>query len=519
MNDIKELMRTTLAGMWRRRWLGVLVAWFVCLAGWAAVMYLPPVYQSSARIYVDSDTLLGPLLKGIAVESDMSRQVDFMQRTLLSRPNLDKVIRSTDLELQASDPSKRESMIAMLTRKIEVKSEGVGRNLFSVTYDSSDSHLTQAVVQSLLNIFIESNVGVTRADMDQARSFIEAQIADYERQLKQAEQRLADFKQTHLDLLNRPGGYLSSVDGARQQLMLVQNNYEDAKLRQKTVHQQLTSVPQTVTVGGGTQIIMGNGTKADLAQRVNTLQNTLSELELRYTPQHPDVIATKRALASAREQLAHAPAGSGNEGRVTTPGQTITNPVYEQMKLREVEVQADVLSAERKVEEQKTILAQLEQQSKTAPEVEAQFANLNRDYDVIKRNYTELVNRRESARMAQEVDAKSQKIDFRVIDPPQLPLKPIGPNRILYLTVVLFAGLGAGVMFTYVLSYLDDTFDTLEKLRAISTFPILGSVSFAETSVDRKRLRLRAASFAVLCVGLVIAFASILLAALPAVAT
>ena len=518
MNDIKELLRTTLAGMWRRRWLGVLVAWFVCLAGWAAVMMLPPIYESSARIYVDSDTLLGPLLKGIAVESDVSRQVDFMQRTLLSRPNLDKVIRTTDLELQANDPSKRESLINTLGRKIEVKSEGIPKNLFSVTYDASDPRLTQSVVQALLNIFIESNVGASRADMDQARSFIETQIADYERQLKAAEQRLADFKQTHLELLNRTGGYIQSVDQARQALMQAQNAYEDAILKQKTVQQQLTTIPQTITVGGGTQIVMGSGGKADLAQQVNTLQRTLNELQLRYTDAHPDVIATKRSLAQAREALKSAPAG-GDGGRVSVPGQTITNPLYEQMKLRQVEVQSDVASAERKVGEQKELLAKLEEQSKTAPEVEAQFANLNRDYDVIKRNYTELVNRRESARMAQEVDAKSNKIDFRVVDPPQLPLKPIGPNRLLYLTVVLFAGLGAGVMFTYVLSYLDDTFDSLDKLRAISSFPILGAVSLAETAIDERRVRLRAASFAVLSVGLFFAFASVLMLALHSMST
>jgi len=230
------------------------------------------------------------------------------------------------------------------------------------------------------------------------------------------------------------------------------------------------------------------------------------------------VIATKRSLAQAREALRNAPAG-GDGGRVSVPGQTITNPLYEQMKLKQVEVQAEMASAQRKVGEQKELLAKLEDQSKTAPEVEAQFANLNRDYDVIKRNYTELVNRRESARMAQEVDSKSNKIDFRVVDPPQLPLKPIGPNRILYLTVVLLAGLGAGVMFTYVLSYLDDTFDSLDKLRAISSFPILGAVSLAETAIDQRRVRLQAASFAALCVGLVIAFASVLMAALPAVMT
>src|SRR6266851_1086055 len=102
MDDIRELIMAKAAAMWRRRWHGALVAWLVCLAGWTVVMNLPNTYQTSSRIYVDSETLLRPLLRGLAVQTDLASQVEYMQRTLLSRPNLDNVIRMTDLELQAT---------------------------------------------------------------------------------------------------------------------------------------------------------------------------------------------------------------------------------------------------------------------------------------------------------------------------------------------------------------------------------------------------------------------------------
>jgi uncharacterized protein involved in exopolysaccharide biosynthesis len=104
MDDIRELITEKAAAMWRRRWYGALVVWVVCVAGWAAVMYLPNRYETTTRIYVDSETMLRPLLKGLAVQADLAAQVDYMQRTLLSRPNLDNVIRMTDLELQATRP-------------------------------------------------------------------------------------------------------------------------------------------------------------------------------------------------------------------------------------------------------------------------------------------------------------------------------------------------------------------------------------------------------------------------------
>jgi len=140
-----------------------------------------------------------------------------MQRTLLSRPNLDNVIRMTDLELQATSPEKREAMANALERKITVSAEGKGKNLFSVTYEGDSPQLTLNVVQSLLTIFVESNLGANRTDMDQARKFIEGQILDYERQLKAAEARLANFKVANLGVLGN-GNYTQTVDQARGRL-------------------------------------------------------------------------------------------------------------------------------------------------------------------------------------------------------------------------------------------------------------------------------------------------------------
>src|SRR5258708_29879353 len=134
MDDLRELITARAAAMWRRRWHGALAAWFVCLVGWAVIVYLPNRYESSSRIYVDSETMLRPLLKGLAVQTDLASQVDYMQRTLLSRPNLDSVIRMTDLELQATPPEKREAMVGGLERRLTVAAEGPAPKLFSANF-------------------------------------------------------------------------------------------------------------------------------------------------------------------------------------------------------------------------------------------------------------------------------------------------------------------------------------------------------------------------------------------------
>jgi polysaccharide chain length determinant protein (PEP-CTERM system associated) len=190
--------------------------------------------------------------------------------------------------------------------------------------------------------------------------------------------------------------------------------------------------------------------------------------------------------------------------------QTMPNPVYEQLKLRLVEIEGDLVSLQRRAEDQEVEVQRLEQLSKTAPAIEAQYASLNRDYDVIKRNYEELVNRRESARMAQEVDAKSNKIQFKVIDPPQLPLKPSGPNRPLFMSMVLLAGLGVGCLFTFVLAQLDDTFASPTHLREAFDLPVLGAVTLVATAQQQRHGWLRSASFAAACIGLIVTYVGLI---------
>src|SRR5258708_7420396 len=280
MDAIRALIMEKAAAMWRRRWYGALAVWVVCLAGWAVVMYLPNRYETTARIYVDSETMLRPLLKGLAVQADLASQVDYMQRTLLSRPNLDNVIRMTDLELQATSPEKREAMANALERKITVSAEGKGKNLFSVTYEGDSPQLTLNVVQSLLTIFVESNLGANRTDMDQARKFIEGQILDYERQLKAAEARLANFKVANL------GELKAQID--------------DTKVRRESLRTELTSVPAYLDLNAGTQVILG-GSESDIETRILETQRTLDGLQQRYTQQHPDVIGTKRMLEGLKK--------------------------------------------------------------------------------------------------------------------------------------------------------------------------------------------------------------------------
>ncbi|MDP6564249.1 MAG: Wzz/FepE/Etk N-terminal domain-containing protein, partial [Alphaproteobacteria bacterium] len=192
MGDLRAQILAAIRALWRRRWYIVGIAWALCLVGWTVVLLLPDQFESKTRIYVDTETMLAPLLSGIAVASNLDSQVAFMNRTLLSRPNLSQVVRMADLDLSVSNEREMEALLDRLSRDISVRSQGA--DLFSISYTHNSPQIAQRVVQSLVNIFVEDNLGQNRSEMEKARAFLEAQIAQYERQLRNSEKRLAEFK-------------------------------------------------------------------------------------------------------------------------------------------------------------------------------------------------------------------------------------------------------------------------------------------------------------------------------------
>ena len=119
-----------------------------------------------------------------------------------------------------------------------------------------------------------------------------------------------------------------------------------------------------------------------------------------------------------------------------------------------------------------------------------QAQDLDRDYGVLKRNYMELVARRESTQIANAADTKTEKIQFRIVDPPQVPIVPVAPNRPLLMTYVLALGIAAGLVAPLLIMQLDRSFATLGQLRNLG-IPILGSVSRLSIGAAQRRAALQ----------------------------
>ena len=464
MDSLREMAIRYSGLAWHRRWWGVTAAWIICVIGWMAVASMPNQYEAYARVYIDADAVLTPLLRGIAVESSLQDQLDLLQHMLLSRPNLERIIQKTDLQLETPTQTDTEKMVERLATRIQVIAQT--RNIFSITYRNPNRQLAADVVQAMLASFIENKAGDNRDEIDRATLFIDGQIATYEKALRAAETRRAEFRKKYIDLLPGDGG-TNRLEQARQQVGTLTGQLADARADRALIARELASTQ--ASYGGG-----GGGVAAAPEQQVSlrAAEDRLRQLLQVYTPAYPEVITQQHLVDELRRNPEKTVARVGETGR------PIANPVYETYRLRLTETDERIGSLTRQIADATAERDKLATIAQGVPELEAQYINMNRDYDVVRRNYDELVSRREGMRISDAAQKKASNIKLVIIDPPSAPQVPVAPNRTLLAMAVLVAGLGAGAGVIAAMLALDQSFQTVAELRALG-MTVIGSISLA----------------------------------------
>lgn len=505
MHDILLQFLSYARGAWRFRWFAQLVAWPICLVGWALLYTMPNQYQSTARVYVDTQSLLRPLLQGLAVQSDVNVQVRSMMRTLLSRPNLEKVARITDLDLEAHSPEELERLITALSQRITLVNVGQD-NIYAISYTHTNPDTAKNVVQSVLTLFVESSLGTVRTDTTAAQQFLDSQIKEYEARLFSAEESLKDFKRTNVSVMPSEGrGYYDRLQAEVALLERAKLDLREAEHRRDELQRQLSGEEPTFGLVSQAQAPSALSVSS-IERRIQPLETQLDELLLKYTESHPDVVTLRAQIADLRGQEKKRQDGLP-QSTTSQPLQALeTNPVYQQLKVALGSAEADVAGLSTRVAQYQERVNHLGKMVDTVPQVEAELARLNRDYAINKQNYELLISRREQAKISEQADQSSDTMKFKIVDPPNVPLTPVSPHRMLFATAILILGIGAGVGIALLLAQLKPTFDNHRLFFAQTNVPVLGYVSQLMSDDQRRRQRLGVLSYGAAGVALIIAY-------------
>lgn len=499
---MEQLVAQVLAivkGMWRFRWSSLAVAWLVAIVGVLIVFRVPDKYEASARIYVDTQSILKPLMAGLTVQPNVQQQVAMLSRTLISRPNMEKLVRMADLDLKAESKADQDAVVTSLMNSVSISS--VGRdNLYALSYRDSEPAKAQRVVQSLVSIFVESSLGASRKDADQAKVFLGEQIKAYEAKLQEAEARLKAFQIRNIEMstglgidsTSRLGELGEQLKKARLDLREAEQSRDAAKKQIEALKSQ--PMPSSLLDDSATG---GNFSTPEIDARIGVQERNLDALLQRFTELHPDVLSTRRLIKDLDEQrrkqvkelrqaaLAASSSSGGNSG----------SQAYQAMDQMLASAELQVAALRARVDEYSSRYNQTLELLKTQPQIGAEATQLNRDYAIHKQNYDNLVARRESAAMTGELDTASGVVDFRLIDPPRVAPNPVAPNRLLLMGFALVAAVGAGVFTAFAGSQLRPVFHSAFELRSKVAIPLLGVVSQVTNAVEQRRERMNLIRF------------------------
>lgn len=471
MHSILLEVLTYIQSATRFKWQAIGLAWLISLGGWLFVSQMPDRYQADARIHVDTFSVLRPLLTGLAIHPDVAGQVRLMAKIMFSRPNLEKVARMTDMDLNVADEEGMENLIKRVQNSAKITGTEQ-ENLFTISFEDANPKTAKRAVQAFLTIFVEQTIGESREDSTTAQKFLDQQLKDYETRLQLAEQAKENFKRANYGLMPNEGENLyERLNALNKQLEENNMTLREAMDRRDELKRQLEELPELMDYEN-----QPGAATNPLDVRVQALQEKLDDLLVKYTKNHPEVMAVKKSIADLQRQKREAAAASAGSDQVISAAET-NNPMFQQMKLAVSEAEANVTSLTTRVKLVEEKVDLLKKQMDDRLKVETQLQGLTRDYETVKGNYNRLLERREQARMSESVEQNADTVKFDVVDPPKVPTRPSGPNRILFFTLVLAAALAAGGSMAIFMSLLRPAFTTMQKVREVTGLPVLGSVS------------------------------------------
>jgi polysaccharide chain length determinant protein (PEP-CTERM system associated) len=472
VGSIYEEIRIALHAIWRRRWVALAVAWAVALAGWLVVSQIPNRYVSVAKVQVDINSVL-PDKVGIT-DADQQRGVDQVRASLTSAVNLEKVVRGTDLANTVANDRDIQNRIAGLQKSIKVTAQA--DNLVEISAEMNSPKLARAVVQKLIDIFVESNLAGSKEQNQQSLEFLDKQLADLQGQLTEAENKRNAFQAQYLGALPGTGSIDDRIAAARAQIAQVDQDLAQANALLSAANAQAAGTPATLP---GAPAAAGPARAA-----LNAIAGQIADARARgYTDAHPDMIALRAQYAQA-QAAARAEPMSGGGG--------ISNPSYFAARSLVAERQATVNAL---VTKKAMIQGQLDQLSgklASDPNAAADQDKIERDYQGMKAQYDKLLQTRQDIALRGQVQSQTSSVRFSVTDPPTLPGAPTTPNRPLLLTGVLIAAIGAGVAVAFGLAQLRTTYPTAARLEKAAGLPVIGAIgevaTKAQTTLRRKRL-------------------------------
>lgn len=423
--------------IWFCKWLAVFTASLIFGVAAVYVLRMPDVYDAWGQMYVNKQTPIAAAAQGVSLVGDNYGSPYVVAKTLLNDQNLERVVRRLDPATSGMGKAAMSQALASLRSRIVVAPDQ-GDGFFEFHYRDSDPVRARNVVQLLLTEFVSRNLNRSQQELRQAGKFLDDQIASYEAMLADSQVRISDFRRNNPAFAAAP---LPEVvnEGVASDLPAARAAYETAVAQ--------AAAPQAAKTSAATE-------------RVYTLQARVDQLRTQFTEQYPDVVTAKR-------QLAEAVAARDEEARAApaAPAAPAENPLVEAARRR-------LETAQRSAQPRRRAAPVL------PPAQQSQWMDLQRNDEMLRINYQQLITRREAARLSEAVYGADGSGKYQVTRQPTVPDFPIGPKRPLYLALAAVVAIGGGLIAAYLRAAIKGIFVSPRELEQAFQLPVVGTVAW-----------------------------------------
>ncbi|HXI40415.1 MAG TPA: GNVR domain-containing protein [Bryobacteraceae bacterium] len=501
-----------------RKWLALGV-WLLVTVGTFVVSWrLPDTYTSETVILVDPQKVPEAYVKA-TVTGDIRNRLGTLSQQILSATRLQKIIDTLNLYPEERKRGMaREDIITLMRSDIFVRvvSEfGSNQDLqaFRITYSGREPRLVAQVTNQLANLFIEENL---KARQDQAQGttdFLENRLQEARKKLEEQETRVKDFRLKHVgEMPEQQTADLQLLGQVQSQLQLESDAVARAEQQKSYIQSMMAQATPVVDLDDGGQTSSAAAvTKAPSAPKPLVVAKAkLAELLSHYGEQHPDVkrlqrqIEDEEAREAKQRQEAPAPADDAQPARAESPKRPVTPPVRHFNPVLQSELSAlDAEIVKRKAEQQRltSLVATYRSKLDAIPVREQEFAALQRDYEISKKDYDSLQEKHLLAQTATQLEFRQKGEKFEIIDPAQPAERPARPNRLLINLAGTFGGLVLGLMLATAKEFFAASITVPQDIAAVCSLAVLGVIPVILTHADqrlrRKRLVFAAATFVV----------------------
>jgi polysaccharide chain length determinant protein (PEP-CTERM system associated) len=476
----------------RRRWLvggGLFACW---LAVWSLTWLLPSVYRSETVILIEQQKVPEEYVTA-NVTLDLQQRLEGLRQQILSRTRLQHIIEQFGLYKEANKTNPDE-VIEQMRKDVDIQPgeshRGQMASTFKISYNAPSAKLAQQVNAQLTSLFIDENIEEQSQRTEGTTEFLSTELETARQNLAAQEAKIKQFKAGNLGQLpsqmDTNVRILSGLQDRQHSLSQALNRAQEQRLYFESLLTQYRSQKQEADNGGNSL----PGIEEQLAK----LRQELADAQTKYTPDHPDVLRLKRLIVRTEKQRDEiqaklAAGGTGAKANDSHDPRTST-PILQfesQLKANQQEI-ADTKRELQQVEQQ---INGYQGRLNSTPIREQQLSDLTRDYDQSKANYDSLLKKQMQSQLATNLEKRQQGEQFRIIDPPSLPKKPVSPDRLKLSMMGLVAGLLFGLGVAILVETVEDKVRSEEEVTRIVNVRILAGVPHLYSPAEEKKRRIR----------------------------